>query len=124
MLVQIGLMIPASMVQQLFGDSPLTYRIRLGLPPIFELVVSRVVITLAVGVASWTGIEIPYILVSMIAYIGNTVWQAMPIPSALKPAPFDARAWPPMLRNPVATTSIADLWSRRWHRYATHHCPL
>lgn len=105
-----------AIVTQLYGDTPTQHVWSLGLPRILQVWLSRAILALSVGISSWTGIEIPYLLLATGTRLVTRIWRSLPLlPQRWKPAPFDSRAWPRLMRNPTAATSLKELWAFRWH---------
>ena len=92
----------------------------LGIPSFpYSSILSDLSMAVTFGTAVWNFLECGFSVTSLGAYMITKVGRALPIPEAIKPDAFDVRAWAPLLRNPLRSTSLADWWTYRWHRYAS-----
>lgn len=82
----------------------------------YRRLLSDLALAVTFGTAVWNFLECGFAEVSLGAYILTKIGRALPIPPAIKPDPFDVRSWPPLLRNPLKSTSLDDWWTYRWHR--------
>lgn len=88
----------------------------LGVPPFpLERIVSQLAYSITFGAMAWNLLEAGFAFVALLAFCYNRSARAT-FPRFLRPAPFDVRAWPPLLTNPLNSTSLADWWTYRWHR--------
>ena len=84
-------------------------------------------IGLGIGQAAWSGLEVPALrcgceltaqlgnaCATLIAFVGTTLLRAI-LPDTIRPAPFDTRMWPPLMRPPHLATSVARFWTKCWH---------
>lgn len=77
-----------------------------------RFLVGEGLLTIAFGVSLIVGIDLGFTLLSLVALVGQTTLHAL-APSAV-PA-FDLRTWPPMFDSPHLSTSVQELWAKRWH---------
>jgi hypothetical protein len=92
----------------------------LGVPTFpYRWIISDLALAITFGTAVWNFLECGFAEASLGAYLVTAVGRALPLPAAIKPDAFDVRSWPPLLRNPLRSTSLADWWTYRWHRCVT-----
>jgi hypothetical protein len=68
------------------------------------------------GAAVWNFLELGYMEVVIAAYLLTPIARKL-LPDKIRPPRFDTRMWPPLLQTPLVSTSLADWWTYRWHRY-------
>lgn len=87
-------------------DPAITFGKRLTiLPESVQPVAASWILTVAVGFAIWGSISLPVALSSLLAVIGCIITGQQ----------FDPRLYPMPFTEPLSTSSLRDLWSRRWH---------
>lgn len=79
---------------------------------------SDIVVAIVFGTAVWNFLDLAYMEVAIAGYILQETAVKV-LPNKWKPAPFDARTWPPLLQNPLRSDSLADWWTFRWHRWVS-----
>ncbi|KAL7010171.1 hypothetical protein EMMF5_000191 [Cystobasidiomycetes sp. EMM_F5] len=85
-----------------------------GLP--LQSIMSRICLGIVFGSAVWNFLDLAYACLALFAKLGTATLQKLPLlPEIFKPAPFNPRAWPPLLRNPLVSDNLADFWTYRWH---------
>lgn len=86
---------------------------RLGIPSFpGSDTVSDLALTLLFGIGLVASLELDFSLVTLITFLIQTPLSHL-LPS-LVPR-FDWRRWPPFFDSPHLATSMAELWSNRWH---------
>jgi hypothetical protein len=79
-------------------------------------IVSKISFAIAFGAGAWNLLEVGATMVSVYVCMLCRIARSLPLPAVLRPEPFDARSWPPLLRSPLQSDSLADFWTYRWHR--------
>ena len=88
----------------------------LGLPEFpCSRTLSGIALALTFGTSVWNFLELGFTAISLYVCILTGAIRLLPLPEAIRPAPFDPRSWPPLLRSPLSATSLADFWTYRWH---------
>lgn len=88
----------------------------LGLPSFpGSTYLSDAVVAIVFGTAVWNFLDLAYTEVAIAAYLLHKIAKKC-LPKRLGLPDFDSRAWPPLLQNPLRSSSLADWWTYRWHR--------
>lgn len=88
----------------------------LGLPEFpCSRTLSGTALALTFGTSVWNFLELGFTAISLCICILTAAVRLLPLPETIRPAPFDPRSWPPLLRSPLSATSLADFWTYRWH---------
>lgn len=90
----------------------------LGVPNFpFRRTFSQLALAVLFGSSAWSLLEIGFTILSINTCILTRSVRALPfVPPGWEPDPFDPRLWPPLLRSPLQSDSLADFWTYRWHR--------
>ncbi|GAA5965127.1 hypothetical protein JCM21900_003658 [Sporobolomyces salmonicolor] len=72
---------------------------------------------LSMGIAVFAALTLGYSVATLLVFSANHLLRRLPIPSALKPPPFDAREYPPLFNFAEIPSSVAVFWSKQWHSF-------
>lgn len=105
-----------SIIQYSLNHDPTNFLRGLGLPDFpYNRTISGIALALTFGTSVWNFLELGFTAISLFVCIVTAAMRLLPLLGAMRPAPFNPRSWPPLLRSPWSATSLADFWTYRWH---------
>lgn len=78
---------------------------------------SEAVATMALGTGAFAGLTLGMQIAILVVFVPTELLRRLPLPSALKPNPFDARQYPPLFLRPWAPENVSHFWSQQWHSF-------
>ncbi|GAA5920591.1 hypothetical protein JCM1841_001457 [Sporobolomyces salmonicolor] len=86
-------------------------------PVQYAHLVGEGVTAFSMGIAVFAALTLGYSVATLLVFSANHLLRRLPIPSALKPTPFDAREYPPLFNFAEIPSSVAVFWSKQWHSF-------
>lgn len=71
----------------------------------------------SLGCAVFAGLTLGFELFTLLIFLATQLLRTLPIPTALRPPPFDPRQYPPLFNQAFESESVARFWSEGWHAF-------
>ncbi|ORY89423.1 hypothetical protein BCR35DRAFT_300604 [Leucosporidium creatinivorum] len=88
-----------------------------SLPDSTLRILSEAVATMALGTGAFAGLTLGMQIAILVVFVPTELLRLLPLPTALKPNPFDARQYPPLFLRPWAPENVSHFWSQQWHSF-------
>lgn len=86
-----------------------------NLPPLAIHITIESTSYVSFGLAAWVGLVTASSLLNLLSIAIHSAL-LLPLPPSLHLKPFDSRQYAPLFDMPFAPRSVAEYWSRQWHR--------